>query len=190
MKVYCSICGGTLPTDDDTAMADHHVNNAEGDLRYIELAHLSCAQHDNRFSPTRGQQYWTWDATIPRVPTDAECEELGIATINDFDYTFTWISIFDHYITDGPGFAGKLAILVGGDPWCAGPVSYSYDPSLKCWHLIESDDSARLAQRRQDRGYGPRELKQQIEDESTLNAQRNLDANLEGKVYGPKGLIE
>jgi len=52
----CAVCGGDIKEGD--AMADHKVTDIEGNLDYIELAHLDCGKAENA---ARGRAYWEHD---------------------------------------------------------------------------------------------------------------------------------
>ncbi len=50
---------------------------------------------------------------LGRAPTELEVQQ--IAEMFE-DYQPGIIVIYDHYISDGPGYAGWLAVTVGGEP--------------------------------------------------------------------------
>lgn len=65
------------------------------------------------------------DENKPREPTDAELraiketymEDTGLDEEEAEHISYAFIAVFDHYITDCPGYAGKLASVVfGGAP--------------------------------------------------------------------------
>jgi hypothetical protein len=55
MNVICSCGICNLPILEGDKMSDHAVFDFEGDLDYIELAHLGCAVSDNG---QREANYW------------------------------------------------------------------------------------------------------------------------------------
>ncbi len=54
----------------------------------------------------------------PREPTVVEQKEIADANFAHFgdDYESDWIAVWDHYISDGPGYAGWAAVSLGGEP--------------------------------------------------------------------------
>lgn len=55
-EVYCSCCSQEISGD---PVADHRVySRVDGELKYIELAHIDCARTDNK---KRGYLYWAID---------------------------------------------------------------------------------------------------------------------------------
>ncbi len=74
----------------------------------------------------------------PRQPTDIEEHDILAAMARHTGCSIdelggqTYIAIFDRYITDGPGFAGPVAVII----WGAGPewvTSLKYDWEFSHW---------------------------------------------------------
>lgn len=86
---------------------------------------------------------------IPRSPSNAELEQLwkwlkneghaesyGLQKSHLLDTL--WITVFDKYITDGPGYSGRVMYLIwGGSPECC-DVFVWHDKELI--HVHPSDD--------------------------------------------------
>jgi len=54
----------------------------------------------------------------PRRPTDDEVKAIVLAnyTQHGDDYEPEYIAVWDHYISDGPGYCGWVALAFGGEP--------------------------------------------------------------------------
>lgn len=75
------------------------------------------------------------EAKAPRTPTPEEIEELiqhlvenGLCREDaELDVASNRIAVFDHYMTDGPGYTGKvMLVLWSGSPGCIS--SYTFHP--------------------------------------------------------------
>lgn len=54
----------------------------------------------------------------PRCPTPKESLEMAEANKAHFgdDYEASYVAVWDHYISDGPGYTGWVALAFGGEP--------------------------------------------------------------------------
>lgn len=83
---------------------------------------------------------------IPRIPTQKEAEELTrflctcYGTDEDEELGIlerTYIAVFDNYITDGPGFLGKVFCLV-------------YPGSPEFYEVVTKSESGEMKKREKD----------------------------------------
>jgi hypothetical protein len=61
MICSCSVCRDGCYTSQE--LADHYVYDVEGELDYIEIAHVECAKKDNaRRAAASLRTYWEFEA--------------------------------------------------------------------------------------------------------------------------------
>lgn len=64
---------------------------------------------------------------IPRSANDIELKGIADANLKEYggEYEPEWVAVWENYISDGPGYAGWVAVAVGGEPcYCS---SYTKD---------------------------------------------------------------